>query len=162
MAHYLVLNNLAPEAWQEALPLMPAELAAKTRKDLVEAEAHGKAQASVSPPPAMEPDAESTSTALADAQVELQSENETDAAAATEADAAKRKGSRQSIRKRQTLLSQVGMGAVKKVHAAATSIKPTVGKAIAAAVAVMGVQKTLEPAVRVTRSRLAAAVPLAA
>ncbi|KAK2079699.1 hypothetical protein QBZ16_002094 [Prototheca wickerhamii] len=34
VSHYLVLNNLAPEAREAALPLMPPELAAETRKAL--------------------------------------------------------------------------------------------------------------------------------
>ena len=47
VAHYLVLGNLAPEAREAALPLMPEELAEETRAELAKEAAGGEAAVGV-------------------------------------------------------------------------------------------------------------------
>ncbi|KFM22893.1 Cell division cycle-associated protein 7 [Auxenochlorella protothecoides] len=132
VAHYLVLNNLAPEARSAALPLMPKELADATRAEL-EREAAGCDRRSASPAGPATPCA-SGEAAQDRAAQRPQAPGEEEASAspsparpsgeeAGEAPTGRRRGAR-----RQSTLRSDVLGAVVKTGGMIAAGKPGAGK----------------------------------
>ena len=158
VSHYLVLNNLAPEAREAALPLMPPELAAETRKAL---QAEKEQQQSRAPEQEVD-----EAVALEKEEAAAVSEGllslSPPCSPSTSSQAEPASTRRSTRTRRQALLSQVGLSAVKKSRgapaAASKQVTKALAKALAEGIATQAVQRaeaqaSLARPVRVTRSR---------